>query len=293
MASSRLPRFNRSSKVPSIRLTDRDREILRHLHRHRFLRSDHLTSLLPGSRQQTLRRLQLLYHHGFLDRPRCQIDYYHRGGSRTIAYGLGSRGAGWLKRELSLPFHRLAWPRKNRVARLFLEHALLISDVMIAVELACRSRANIRLLIPDDNRRGPFRWTVQINSRLKCGVIPDRVFGLEVAGKRCWYLLEADRGTMPITRGNLDQTSFQRKLLAYEATWTQNLHRTRFGWQRFRVLTVTTSSQRVQGMIEAAQGLAHGQGLFLFLDAASLTRHGDILTIPWQTCRPEKTEALT
>jgi len=98
---------------------------------------------------------------------------------------------------------------------------------------------------------------------------------------------------MPISRSDLDRTSFQRKLLAYEATWSRNLHRTRFGWQRFRVLTVTTSRQRVQGMIEACQGLAHGLGLFLFIDAAALAKHGDILTVPWQTCRPEKIATLT
>jgi hypothetical protein len=98
---------------------------------------------------------------------------------------------------------------------------------------------------------------------------------------------------MPITRGNLDQTSFYRKLLAYEATWSQNLHRIRFGWQRFRVLTVTTNSERVQGIKEACQGLARGHGLFLFLDAAALIRQEDILTTPWETTRPEMTAILT
>ena len=264
--------------------------------RHRFLRSDHIVALSSGSPQQVLRRLQRLFHHGYLERPRCQIDYY-QSGSRRIAYGLGNKGAAWLKRELCLQFHQLDWKRKSRVGRLFLEHALLVSDIMVAVELACRNRKDIRLLSADDlripNMREPFQWKVDIGQRQKCGVIPDRVFGLEVNGKQCWYFLEADRDTMPITRSDLDRTSFQRKLLAYEATWSQNLHRTRFGWQRFRVLTVTTSRQRVQGIIEACQGLAHGHGLFLFLDAASLAKHGDILTIPWQTCRPEQTATLT
>jgi DNA-binding Lrp family transcriptional regulator len=276
-------------------LTSRDGEILKSLLRHRFLRSDHIAALSAGSRQQVLRRLQRLYHHGYLERPRCQIDYY-QSGSRRIAYGLGNKGAAWLKRELSLQFHQLDWKQKSQVARLFLEHALLVSDIMVAVELACRKRNDIRLLLANDlqiaKMRDPFQWKVDIGQRQKCGVIPDRVFGFEVNGKQCWYFLEADRGTMPITRGNLDQTSFQRKLLAYEATWSQNLHRTRFGWQRFRVLTVTTGSERVQGIKQACQGLAHGHGLFLFLDAAALARHNDILTIPWQTCRPEKTEVL-
>lgn len=107
MSPPRLPRFKRVSNIRAIELTDRDREILRQVHRRRFLRSTHLVALLGGSRQHMLRRLQLLYHHGFLERPRAQIDYFHNGGSRTIAYGLGNKGAAWLKRELSLPFHGL------------------------------------------------------------------------------------------------------------------------------------------------------------------------------------------
>lgn len=291
----RLPRFKRSPEIPPLRLTSRDGEILKCLQRHRFLRSDHITALIGGSRQQVLRRLQLLFHHGYLERPRCQIDYY-QSGSHRIAYGLGNKGAAWLKRELSLQFHQLDWKPKSRVGRLFLEHALLVSDIMVAVELACRNRKEIRLLSADDlripNMREPFQWKVDIGQRQKCGVIPDRVFGLEANGKQCWYFLEADRDTMPINRSDLDRTSFQRKLLAYEATWSQNLHRTRFGWQRFRVLTVTTSSQRVEGIIEACQGLAHGHGLFLFTDLASLSAHDDILTLPWQTGKSEQTTLI-
>jgi hypothetical protein len=72
MGSNRLSRFKRSEKIAAFRLTERDREILKHVHRHRFLRSDHLCALLPGSPQQVLRRLQLLYYHSFLERPLCQ-----------------------------------------------------------------------------------------------------------------------------------------------------------------------------------------------------------------------------
>lgn len=298
MSSIRLPRFHRSLEIAPMRLTQRDREILGHVHRHRFLRSGDVTALVGGSRQHTLRRLQSLYHHGYLERPRCQIDYYHRAGSRPIAYGLGNKGAGLLKRELALPFHRLDWPRKNRVERLFLEHALMISDFMVALEIACRHRRDVRLLTEDDmnppdesvTRRAPFQWRVNIGRGLQCGVIPDRVFGLETAdGNRTWYLLEADRATMPVTRRGLERSSIRRKLLAYEATWSQNLHRTRFGWQRFRVLTITTNSERVAAMQAACRALNRGHGLFLFANVASLRLHSDVLPFEWETCKAHKT----
>jgi proteasome lid subunit RPN8/RPN11/DNA-binding Lrp family transcriptional regulator len=203
---TRFPRFKRSPEIQPLRFTNRDCEILKCLQRHRFLRSDHIVALCAGSRQQVLRRLQRLFHHGYLERPRCQIDYY-QSGSRRIAYGLGNKGAAWLKRELSLQFHKLDWEQKGRVGRLFLEHALLVSDIMVALELACRNRKDIRLLSADDlripNMREPFQWKVDIGQRQKCGVIPDRVFGLEANGNQCWYFLEADRDTMPITRSDL------------------------------------------------------------------------------------------
>jgi hypothetical protein len=131
--------------------------------------------------------------------------------------------------------------------------------------------------------REPFQWNVNIG--IKCSVIPDRVFGLESNGQRCWYFLEADRATMPVTRGNLNQTSFFRKLLAYETTWTQNIHRRDFGIHRFRVLTVTTNSERVQGMIAACQRLKQGRGLFLFTDTKTLQEQPDFFSLRWQTAR--------
>ena len=80
MESIRLPRFKRVAAVEPMQLTERDRDILRQVRRHRFLRSSHILALIGGSSQQVLRRLQRLYHHGYLDRPRAQIDYFHRGG---------------------------------------------------------------------------------------------------------------------------------------------------------------------------------------------------------------------
>src|ERR1022692_3204347 len=101
---SRLPRFKRTSAVEAMELTERDREIIRLVRRFRFVRSSHICSLIPGSQQQLLRRLKLLYHHGFLERPRAQIDYYQKGGSHHMVYGLGSKGAAFLQRDLDPGF---------------------------------------------------------------------------------------------------------------------------------------------------------------------------------------------
>jgi hypothetical protein len=292
---SRLPRFNRAPIIATLELTDRDREIIRLVHRHRFLRSDQIVAIISGSQQQLLRRLQLLYHHGYLERPRAQLQYYERGGSRTIAYGLGNKGRMLLKQELGIAVHPDLWGEKNHViGRVYLEHTLLVADVMVAIELACRKHGSAiiiyedKLALPMD--RQPFGWRVTIQNGLKLGVIPDRVFALEFPdatgqSQRAHFFLEADRGTMPVKRRTLSQTSFYRKLLAYETTWTQKIHQRHLGIHRFRVLTVTTIPGRVKSLVDACSQLKRGHGLFLFADKTILT--GDIFSSVWQTGKGE------
>lgn len=285
---SRLPRFKRISTVAPLHLTERDRNIIRLIHRHRFLRSHQIVALMDGSPQQLLRRLKLLYHNGYVERPRCQIDTYHKGGSRHIAYGLGNKGGALLKQELGATFRNVSWSEKNRsVGRIFLEHALLVSEVMTAIELACR-KADIRLITERELSERPFRWKVSLPNRKRLGVIPDRVFALEFQNaegqsERAYFFLEADRGTMPVMRRTLTQTSIHRKLLAYEATWSQSIHRSRFGFHRFRVLTVTTSPARVKSLVEACSQLERGHGLFLFADRSVLDKPDSMFSPIWQT----------
>lgn len=306
MSHLRKPRFHRASEIAPIQLTDRDRMIVQCVFRHRFLRSWQIAALVGGSKQAVLRRLQLLYHHGYLERPRAQIEYYQPGGSRAFVYGLGDRGAELLRLGTNAPTRALEWSAKNRaVKRLFLEHALLVSDVMVALELACHQHGEMRFLNSDElpspmdtsSRLECFHWRVNLNSRTRLSVVPDHVFGLEFtdlpADRNCaYFFLEADRGTMPVERDSLRQSSFMRKLLAYEATWTQNLHRTRFRFHRFRVLTVTTSSDRLRHLMSACQQLERGHGLFLFTDLDSLVASPDPLALTWHTGRAGETVRL-
>ena len=297
---SRLPRFKRASIITPMQLEERDRQIIRLVHRHRFIRSHQIVALLGGSPQQVSRRLKLLYHHGYLERPRAQLQYYERSGSKSIAYGLGNKGGVLLRQGLGIRVHSDSWGEKNQViGRVYLEHALFVSDVMASLELACRKRGDVRLLYEDQLglpvEKRPFRWRVKTQNGLKLGIIPDRLFALEYPDRnghnlRVYFFLEADRGTMPVKRNNLSQTSFYRKLLAYETTWTQNLHRTRFGFHRFRVLTVTTSAARVKSLVDACSELKHGHGLFLFADRTILS--GDIFSATWQTGKSGETGSL-
>jgi|SRR6185295_5735507 len=301
---TRRPRFERVP-VRSIVLTPRDLDILRAVHRHRLLRSTHLVALLGGSRQATLRRLQLLFHHGYLDRPPMQLDWYVRG-SEPLVYALGNQGAEVLEAEGEVRRGGVRWDTKNRnVSRVFLHHTLAVAEVMVAFEVACRSRERVRFIPPEEVLAGapaetrrlrlPFRWQIEVRhggELHRLGVEPDKVFGLrfedEPEGRNlAFFFLEADRGTMPVARKGLAQTSFLRKLFCYREIWRQRLHKTHLGIPNFRVLTVTTSRERVKRLIETCHSLlGGGSGLYLFTDQESLGR-GGMLTHEWVNGRGE------
>jgi DNA-binding Lrp family transcriptional regulator len=180
----RLPRFRRVSITTPLWLEERDWQIIRLVHRYRFLRSDHIASFVGGSSQGVVRRLQLLFHHGYLERPHAQLESYYRPGSRAIVYGLGKGGEKLLRQEYGITAFPVSWSDKNGVVgRVLLEHALLVADVMVAIELACRKRDDIHLLYEEDlsirSEKEQFQWRVTIPNGEKLGVIPDFVFALD------------------------------------------------------------------------------------------------------------------
>jgi hypothetical protein len=287
-------------------LSPRDLVVLRAVHRHRLLRSTHLIALTGASPQTTLRRLQLLFHHGYLDRPPMQLDWYTRG-SEPLVYALGNSGAEVLDREKKGEVRRGAvrWNTKNRnLSRLFLHHTLMVADIIVAFEVACRSREDVRFISPEEVIAGapestrllrlPFRWQVEVcqSGKLhRLGVEPDKVFGLRFEGapenrRHAFFFLEADRGTMPVIRKGLAQTSFLRKLLAYQETWRRRLHKSHLGLPNFRVLTVTTSRERVEKLVDTCRSLFGGSRIFLFTDKESLDCE-DILSHDWVDGRGE------
>jgi len=162
----RLPRFRRVETPPPFQLTARDLTILHAVARFRFLSSTLIICLVGGSPQQILRRLQLLFHHGYLDRPTSQVAQLAHAfdfGNRPFIYGLGRAGAHVLA-EAGIPLKdRLDWTTKNaRATAQFLAHTLETAETMIAFELACRAEGAPTLIdhhdllpyLPEETRRG-------------------------------------------------------------------------------------------------------------------------------------------
>jgi hypothetical protein len=304
--AARRSRFKRAAPAP-MRITDDDLEIIRHIAKHRFLRSTHLALLMPHrSYKKMLERLGALYHNGFLDRPRAQLDYYATAGSAPIVYALGNRGALVLAEQDGMDRAQVDWTWKNRsVGRLFIDHSLLTADVMVAAKCVTRRHPEIALMEAaqivsaaaeaTQKTANPLKLKTRTNHNGKVldrSVIPDAVFGFDFTHdrKRKYFFLEADRATMPIVRADLGQTSYYRKLIAYLAGGGKaNAFGAHFGIGNFRVLTVTTSRDRTTTMIEALKELTRGTGSsqFLFVDRATLHASVDLLSLEWLTGKGE------
>lgn len=98
-------------------------------------------------------------------------------------------------------------------------------------------------------------------------------------------MVEIDRGTMPIVRGDITQSSFERKLRAYLTAYAGKQHERQFGWKAFRALTVTTDLHRMASMMDALRELrvphSPGPSLFFFSTRADLVA-SDPLKQGWQ-----------
>jgi hypothetical protein len=297
--SSRLPRFRRASEPPAFHLNDGDVEIVRQVAQHRLIRSTHIASLVGRSLDRTNDRLHLLFHAGYVDRPRAQLDRFPTSGTAPMVYALADRGARLLCERQGLCCGTGEWSRKNREAgRPFIEHQIEIVNFQVALQRAVAQHSDIRLVTSEDmiaasppqlRRRGAsFALHAKLSHRgwmREASVIPDFVFGLQLKNdKRLNFTVEIDRGTMPVSRSDPDRTSFEQKMRVYLAAHAAKQHERQFGWKNFRVLTVTTDQQRVKSMREALRRLRTSRAncvpLFLFTTFDDL-RATTPLTVDW------------
>ena len=297
----RKRRFVREAPPP-FQLTERDIALVRFVAEHRFLRSTHLSELAEAPHKKVRERLNSLFHAGYLDRPRAQFDHYREGGgSAPIVYALADLGAALLNESRGADGANVDWARKNDLAgRQFILHTLAIADVRVALQRATRTRSGFQLMEPREllrlappetqHRRSPWTWQTRVrqNDRtVEIGVTPDYAFAIRYpdGGFRA-YLVECDRGTMPVDRADLLQTSLKRKFLAYAAAKRGDLQQVHFGWKTFRVLFITSNSERAANMLTKIRECVpeHVRNLFLVADRPSLSLF-DFIAYPWRDAR--------
>jgi len=307
--------MRRVSSGKRIELTERDIELFELLNRYHFLRSNFLYAFLGGNSETRFKeRLGHLYHDGrYINRPEQQWQFANCRHMPVI-YELDDQGEQVL-RERGLLHSDSPLLKKGRMGayRQF-AHTLMICDCMASIELGVRQDPSLRFIswqeiiakTPERTRQldNPFAMPVSIThtlprtgatQRADIKAVPDGLFGLEYARDASkayrFYALEADRNTQPVTRSDLHQTSYLRKILAYRQISAQGIHKSHLGLPNLFVLTVTTNEPHMANIMSLVKELAHeGKSrLFLFKTMSSLGDFnkapepgGNMLTNPWQ-----------
>jgi hypothetical protein len=301
---SRSKLFRRAAEKPAHEINERDMQLLRHIRRHRLIASDDLALLDGGSPQNVLRALRTLFDLGLVERPEAQKAHWFGTGQRTMIYGLSSKGVRLL--HASEDAEDLS-EKNRRAGSIFIQHTAEIAAFMARAEVACAGREDVSLLTtaeiidaaPEVTRtaREPLRMrgmTVERGRKLAGSVIPDGLFGLVFPDETAsYFMLEIDRGTMPVVRRGKDRTSFAHKISLYLDIWKGKVHTSQFGFQAMRVLTVTPSRKRVETMVDAVHQLTAGKGsgLFLFTDRETLGASNP-LDVEWLTGKGETVRLL-
>jgi DNA-binding transcriptional ArsR family regulator len=281
--------FERPEEPRAMRVTTRDLVLLENVARFRLASTSQLAALDGGSVQNVSRALLALWENGYVERPEAQVaSRVLYEGSRPTIYGLSRKGAALLRKQGFDVRRRLldGIDKERGAGWRFIEHTVSIAEFMVRLELAARERDDIRILergeiledAPKSNRDRLVRVeaSIRLNGMLrKNSVIPDALFGLRFYDEEeSYFMLEIDRGEMPVERyTNTQRTYFSKKMLTYYEANRQRRHVHDLGLENFRVLTVTTGSERIERMIEALEEITDGRGsnVFLFTDRETLT----------------------
>jgi hypothetical protein len=324
------PRFRRAPQAlrPAFRLTDRDRELLKLIYAYRVSTADILQDLAPPveltprqqealarllaarrstyadahtaerpqarTRREILRRLQVLYHHGFVQRKKLS-DH------EAIAYSIGNKGADELVLYSGIDRKDIDYTQRAREnGERYLRHGLMVSRFRHALTLALRNvpGATIDFWQPSGafKVRVTYEDTVNTQGGMRTqlvdgAVIPDGYFTLTLRGKTSHLFLEADRSTMTNAR-------YLLKLKAYFHFWRTQVREGTHpsGMKGFRVLSVTLSEERKQNLRRIATEVdAQGRGLNMFWFACEKsyqTSADDMLSAIWQTPQDETSKRI-
>jgi hypothetical protein len=276
-----------------VRLTERDYVILNHVSVHRYLRSKHVLALVKGSSQHLIRRLGRLYHSGFLERPPRQRlqdpDQNH------LSYCLSRRG----RRELIQRGERVhaGPPRIRRHSTgSHLGHDLRVADVVVSIQ-AIAGRQGISFVhhhdwptfSPESVTLKTIKWSVRLKGdsrRFTSWIIPDAAFSLRFDDREVFFLLEVDRGTMPVARRDPSQSSFVKKVEAYRETRKAGQLWRRWQIPGFRILVIAESRKRLKSLQEGtAKCFQRGAStMFLFTLASDLEGAADPFCEIWEDC---------
>jgi len=290
----------------AISLTERDLNLLKTLHAARYLTTEQIQQLfypgqggIYGPRKICQRRLKQLYAAKLVRR----IDPWVRRSqsSPSYIYALAKGGAHTLQSEFELTIPEADWkPKSNEDNLSFMKHTLATNEIRIAVLRACPA-AGVELTTWLDEReiRGeqPDQVTIsdpKTRKANKTAVIPDSAFLLAKDDKKSLYWLETDMGTVTVEARNWENKSWVKKILAYLTYQKTEAATQRYGHQGIaRILTITTSEQRLQTLKQATERAGGGNTFWFTTFHAVATPGSSLLSSPiWHVAGREELETL-
>lgn len=279
----RLPKYLRApERFGKMQLTAQDIEILALVYSYRHLWADHVRALLGRSPRNVARRLQALFHHGYLLRmvPPSQIRFAL--GSPKMIYALDLRGAQALATASGFAVNELGWNKTyNRRMEWFVEHQVAISHFRAVLALAT-DRAGLEL--SRWSQRHDLRDWDRVRSPQgdrTVRVSPDAYCAVRESGILRNFFLELDRGTEEHRR-------LRSKFLGYWHYLRGDRYRARYeNAADVRVLVVTTSQKRLRRMQQTLASVdprGRGANQFWFATQGQYNLHSpaSILAAIWR-----------
>ncbi len=204
-------------------LTERDRVLLSYVGIARYASAEQIHKLLFDgcSKKQTYRRLAKLCtpggHPGEGAHLR-RLEFRRRDGTGVPVWALTTYGRGVIEPLVSW----LRPPAATDIGARFLEHTLLLNDMLLGLVLALRPGATaplatlpFRWLSEDDGALEFQSFLMRTHERARAVLKPDAI--LEVPGRQRRLFIEAETGTQSIATANPGQTgAVLSKLRRYE-----------------------------------------------------------------------------
>ncbi|MFZ5477069.1 MAG: replication-relaxation family protein [Myxococcota bacterium] len=269
------------TKLPILRLTERDYDLLDALGDYRFLSVPQAAALFFPSAGSAARRLRELVAAKLALPVFLPVRPWTRA-SETV-YALAGKGA-----VLLAPRHNGLRPRhltaREQRSGLFLEHTLRRNDVRIAFDLLQLGRSDFTQFAwqqnPDQVRASAV-VKLGVRTEARVPIVPDGVALVRIGGQHHVLAIEIDMGTVPVVR-------MWRRYRAYWKWWRLGGPRLRYGPVPYRVLTLVPDEKRLKALAAVAarapENRSRGSRLFWFatLDAADITTPQKIIGAVWR-----------
>jgi hypothetical protein len=244
------------------RLTPKDIQALTLIYNYRFITAKYLNALIEDNQRYINIRLRRLFDNSYIKRIKSKAK------DKSIIYALQDKGISLLQKQekfkSKIPKSHFNWLNKN-VQNPHIEHTLIINKFLICLKKACQERNNIYLLdnqaikkqLPSKyiSRCNLINWHLRNILQFRyLSLTPDLTFCLKLSAKekKFYFFVEVER-TGTISSEKPYRKTYLKKMTAYYYSWKNNIFKRRFNFPNARVLTITTSQERVKNRLKACQ----------------------------------------